>query len=57
MTLTLFICRYIIFHVVDYDEDGKNDSLGQVIIDLMNFDPDNGFRSNFELADLVSVAR
>ncbi len=41
------------FHVVDFDDAGKNESLGQVIIDLMNFDPDSGFRGNFELADLV----
>ena len=41
--------------MIDHDADGKNDSLGQMIIDLKNFDPDNGFRGNFELADLVSL--
>ena len=48
------IFRYIIFHVIDKNIFNSNDSLGQVIIDLMTFNPDHGLHDNFRLADLVS---
>lgn len=47
--------RYIIFHVLDYDDADDNESMGQVIIDLNNFDPDSGYHGNFQLADMVSM--
>ena len=40
-------------HVIDYDDAGANGSLGQVVIELENFDVEKGFYGSFELADLV----
>ena len=45
--------RYIVFHCVDYEWFGSNDSLGQVIIDLKDFDPEQNLSGTFRLADLV----
>ena len=42
-------------HVVDFDDGGTNDSLGQVVIELDNFDVEAGFHGSFELADLVGL--
>ena len=49
--------RYIIFHVIDKNTFNSNDSLGQVIIDLMTFNPDHGLHDNFRLADLRNTER
>lgn len=49
--------RYIIFHVIDKNTFSSNDSLGQVIIDLVNFNPDVGLHDNFRLADLRNTDR
>ena len=43
------------FHCVDYERFGSNDSLGQVIIDLKEFDPEQNLSGTFQLADLVSA--
>ena len=51
----LFTNRYIVFHCVDYERFGSNDSLGQVIIDLKEFDPEQNLSGTFQLADLVSA--
>ena len=49
-----FPSRYVILHIIDQDYAGENDSLGQVIIDLDNLDPNTGYHGSFALADLVS---
>lgn len=52
-----FSDRYIIFHVIDCGEAKDNDSLGQIVIELKNFNPESGFSGNFELADLKNSER
>ena len=42
----------MVFHCVDYDKK-RNESLGQIIIDLVNVDVDNGYMGNYQLTDLV----
>ncbi|XP_076091952.1 synaptotagmin-10-like [Mytilus galloprovincialis] len=49
--------RYIIFHVIDKSTFGGNDSLGQVIIELMTFNPDHSLHDFFRLADLRNTER
>ena len=49
-----FVNRYVILHVVDHSVIGSNESLGQVILQLSDFDLEQGCQSNFALADLVS---
>ncbi|XP_074645218.1 synaptotagmin-1-like [Tubulanus polymorphus] len=52
-----FPYRYIVFNTVDHDTIGDNDSMGQIIIDLGNLDPDIGYYGDFELADLKNTDR
>ncbi|KAJ8301633.1 hypothetical protein KUTeg_020620 [Tegillarca granosa] len=49
--------RFIIFHVVDEDVSSSNDSLGQAIVDLKDFDPDRGMHGSYKLADLRNTER
>lgn len=51
--IDVMYCRYMVLHCIDYDRFSNNDSLGQVIIDLANFVPDDGLSGSFQLADLV----
>ena len=40
-------------HVIDNDDTGQNESLGQAIVDLKNFDHEVGYHGLFGLSDLV----
>ncbi|CAH1784050.1 unnamed protein product [Owenia fusiformis] len=51
-----FSQRYVILHVLDKACVGE-DSLGQVIIDLDNFDHELGYRGSFQLEDLKNSDR
>lgn len=50
-------CRYIVFHVIDKDNNSSNDSLGQCIVELKHLNPELGLHGNYELSDLVKTPR
>lgn len=50
-----FGMRQVIFHAIDEDKDSGNESLGQVVINLTDFDPDQGLYGSYKLADLRST--
>ena len=52
-----FDFRYIVFHVVDEQSEASNESLGQIIVDLANFNIDEGFKGTLQLADLKNTER
>ncbi|KAI0233780.1 hypothetical protein LSAT2_016047 [Lamellibrachia satsuma] len=49
--------RYVVLHVVDHSTIGRNESLGQVILELSNFDLEHGCQRSFALADLKNNER
>ncbi|KAL5014679.1 hypothetical protein ScPMuIL_008949 [Solemya velum] len=49
--------RYLVLHVVDHDRLTSNDSMGQIVIDLKDFDPDEGFHDHIQLSDLKNTDR
>ncbi|KAH3872547.1 synaptotagmin-5-like [Dreissena polymorpha] len=49
--------KYVVFHVIDKDNNSSNDSLGQCIVELKTFDPDHGLSGSFELSDLRNSDR
>jgi len=49
------VFRQLILHAIDEDKSTRNDSLGQVMIDLCDLDPERGLWDSYKLADLVST--
>lgn len=49
--------RYVVLHVVDHSMIGSNQSLGQVILQLSDFDLERGCQCSFALADLKNSER
>ncbi|XP_078676812.1 synaptotagmin-9-like [Branchiostoma floridae x Branchiostoma belcheri] len=50
-----FDYRYVVLHVCDKSRDGE--SMGEVHIDLCNFDPEEGYTGSFPLADMRNSDR